>query len=77
MATGPEIYLFIEKMRLDVYDAVAVFNDGREGSLKILKNVGINPGYYTTELWCTLNVKRRMWASHKWDGLTKKRRKVL
>ena len=71
------IYLSIEKTRLAVYNAVAVFNDGRQSSLKILKNVGINPGYYTTELCCTLNVKRRMRASHKWDGLTKKRRKVL
>ena len=58
------IYLSIENMRLAVYDAVAVLNDGRQGSLKIRKNVGINSGYYTTALCFTLDVKRRMRASH-------------
>ena len=71
------IYLSIDKMCFAVYDAVAVFNDGRQGSLKLLKNVGINPGYFTTELCSILNARRRMRSSHKWQNDTKKRRKIL
>ena len=71
------VYLPMEKMRFAVYDAVSVFNDGRQGSLKLLKTLGINPGYYTTEMCSILNTKRRMCASQKWQDDTKKRRKLL
>ena len=49
------IYISTKKIRFAVYDAMAVFNHGRQGLLKVLKNVGINPGYYTAELCCALN----------------------
>ena len=71
------MYLSIEKMPFAVYDVVTVFNDGRQGSLKLVKNVGINPSYYTTELCSILNMRRRMRASQKWQNDTKKRQKIL
>ena len=64
-------------MRFAVYDAVPVFNDSRQGSFKLLINVGINHGYYTTELCSILNTRRRIRASQKWQNDTKKHRKIL
>ena len=49
------VYLSLEKLRFAVYDAVAVFSDGRQGSLNVLKAVGLKPAYNTTELCCMLN----------------------
>ena len=40
------IYLSLEKLRFAVYDDVAVFSDGRQGSLNVLKAVGVQPGYH-------------------------------
>ena len=71
------LYLSIDKIRFAVYDAVAVFNDGRQGSLNVLRNVGINPGYYTTETCCLLNMKRRMNASNELNEATRKRRQCF
>lgn len=71
------VYISIEKMKFAVYDAVAVFNDGRQGSLDILKRVGVNPGYYTTELCSILNIKRRAKASVKSREEKKIRRRRL
>ena len=58
------VYLSLEKIRFAVYDAVAVLSDGRQGSLNVLKGVSVKPGYYTTELCCMLNVKRKMRSSN-------------
>ena len=33
------VYLSLEKLRFVVYDAVAVFSDGQQGSLNVLKAV--------------------------------------
>ena len=71
------VYLSLEKLRFVVYDAVAVFSDGRQGSLNVLKAVGVQPGYYTTELCCMLNLKRKMRSSIRLSETTRIRRRVL
>ena len=58
------VYLSLEKLRFAVYDDVAMFSDGRQLSLNVLKAVGVQPGYYTTELCCMLNLKRKMRSSN-------------
>ena len=71
------VYLSLEKLRFAVYDAVAVFSDGRQGSLNVLKAVGVQPGYYTTELCCMLNLKRKMRFSIRLSETTRIRRHAL
>ena len=71
------LYLSLEKLRFAVYDAVAVFSDRRQGSLNVLKAVGVQPGYYTTELCCMLNLKRKMRSSNRLSETTRIRRSVL
>ena len=71
------VYISIDKLNFAVYDAVAIFNDGRHGSLNVFKNVGIDPGYYTTDLCCILNLKRKVFAEYKFRNETKKRRKII
>ena len=71
------VYLSLEKLRFAVYDAVAVFSDGRQGSLNVLKAVGVQPGYYTTELCCMLNLKRKMRSSNRLSETTRIHRRVL
>ena len=71
------VYLSLEKLRFAVYDAVVVFSDGRQGSLNVLKAVGVQPGYYTTELCCMLNLKRKMRSSNWISETTRIRRRVL
>ena len=71
------VYLSLEKLHFAVYDAVAVFSDGRQGSLDVLKAVGVQPGCYTTELCCMLNLKRKMRSSNRMSETTRIRRRVL
>ena len=71
------VYLSLEKLRFAVYDAVVVFSDGRQGSLNVLKAVGVQPGYYTTELCCMLNLRRKMRSSNRLSETTRIRRRVL
>ena len=70
-------YLSLETLRFAVYDAVAVFSDGRQGSLNVLKSIGVQPGYYTTELCCMLNLKRKLRSSNRVSETTRIRRRVL
>ena len=71
------VYLSLPKLNFAVYDAVSVFNDGRRGSLKVLEGVGIEPGYYTTELCFILNLRRKRKSLQRCNPATKKRRKII
>ena len=53
-------YVSLQKLQFSIYDAVACFNEGRIGSINILKHVGIEPGFYMFELW-TLGGE---WSQH-------------
>ena len=70
-------YCAFDKLAFAVYDSAANFNDGRQASLDILKEINVNPGYYTTTACITMNVKRKRSAvshsSMKW----KKARKII
>ena len=70
-------YVGLQKLRLGVYDAVANFNDGRQGALDILRKLGINPGYYTTTSCFMLNKRRRLSAKYKSTDSVKKARKII
>ena len=45
------LYLSPERLRLAVYDDAAMFSDVRQGFVSGLRTVGVQPGYYTTELF--------------------------
>ena len=51
-------YVSLQKLQFSVYDAVACFNEGRIGSINILKHVGIEPGFYMFEYCSLLNSRR-------------------
>ena len=70
-------YCARDKLEFAVYESAANFNDGRQASLDILKELNIEPGYYTTAACINMNIKRKRSAvSHnsiKW----KKARKII
>ena len=70
-------YCAFDKLAFAVYDSTANFNDRRQASLDIFKEINVNPGYYTTTACITMNVKRKRSAvshsSMKW----KKARKII
>ena len=70
-------YCAFDKLAFAVYDFEANFNDGRQASLDIFKEINVNPAYYTTTACITMNVKRKRSAvshsSMKW----KKARKII
>jgi len=43
-------YIASDKLNFAVNDAICTFNNGRSGTLELWKGVGIEPGFYTTEL---------------------------
>ena len=59
------IYISIEKMRLAIYDAVAVFINRRQGPLKVLKNVEAWLLYNRVMLYIERETKNAG-ITHKW-----------
>ena len=60
-----------------VYDAAANFNDGRQGTIDLFKQLNIRPGYHTTISCYMLNKRRVDSAKYKSTESTKKRRKLI
>lgn len=56
---------------------VANFNDGRQASLDIFKELNIVPGYFTTSACISMNIKRKRSAVHHSLATWKKARKVI
>ena len=71
------VYLLLPKINFAVYDDVSVFDDGQRGSLKVLEGVGIESGYYTTELCSVLNLRCKRKSLHRCNPATKKRQKII
>ena len=67
----------INKMELDVYDSVAVFNYARQASLAIYKMVNVKPGQYTTTACHSMNISQKYKASYKTTDTSKRRRKLI
>ena len=70
-------YCGFDKLEFAVYDAVANFNDGRQASLDIFKEVNVIPGFFTTSACISLNVKRIRSATHHSLASWKKNRKII
>ena len=49
----------MKKLKLAVYDAIAVYNYGRKATLDIFKNLNIIPGFYTNQMCQNVNIKRQ------------------
>ena len=60
-----------------VYDAAANFNDGRQGTIDLFKQLYIRPGYYSTISCYMLNRRRVNSAKYKSTESTKKGRKLI
>ena len=65
-------YVVLEKLRLGVN-----FNDGRQGSLDIMKNLGIIPGYYTSMSYFNMNQRRKELAWYKSTEQARKTRNII
>ena len=66
-----------DKLELAVYDASANFNEGRQATIDILKDLNINPGYHTTIMCYDLNKRRKYSAVYKFKPSSKITRKVI
>ena len=72
-----QVYVGLDKMKFAVHDAVACFNDGRKGSLEILRHAGLSPGFYTTQFCSLLNCRRLKRSLKRWEPEVKKKRKII
>ena len=52
-------YFAYDKLEFAVYDPAANFNDGRQASLDIFKELNVVPGYYTTSAFISNEDGRR------------------
>ena len=68
-------YCSFDKLDYIVYDAVANFNDGRQGSIDVLQKMII--WEITTTMCFELNKRRRYLAKYKSKDSTKKTRKII
>ena len=66
-----------DRLELAVYDASANFNEGRQATIDILKDLNINPGYHTTVMCYDLNKRRKYSAVYKYKPSSKTTRKVI
>ena len=67
----------IKKLKLAVYDTIAVYNYGRKATLDIFEKLNIAPGFYTKQMCQSMNIKRKYSAGYKNMDITKKRRKII
>ena len=67
----------VKKLKLEVYDVIAVYNYGRKATLDIFKNLNIIPGFYTNQMSQNMNIKRKYSAGYKNMDTTKKRRIII
>ena len=49
-------YCAFDKLEFAVYDSSANFNDDRQASLDILKEMSVIPGFYMTSACITMNI---------------------
>ena len=70
-------YCSCDKLEFAVYDAVANFNDGRQGSIDVLHKMNICAGYHTTTMCFEINKHRKYLAKYKSKDSTKKTRKII
>ena len=70
-------YVGIDKLEFATYDAAANFNDGRQATIDMYKQMGLDPGRYTSLGCITLNRLRKSNANYKVLEATKKARKII
>ena len=70
-------YVGIDKLELATYDATANFNDGRQATIDMYKQLKIHPGCYTGLGCISLNKLRKSSAKYKVLDSTKKARKII
>ena len=71
------IYCGLNVLKLAVYDAVANYNYGRKATSDILLGLNMLPGFYTSQMCYSINMRRKYNAAHHSNPTTKIRRKVL
>ena len=70
-------YVGFENFKFGLYDAVAIFNMGRQATLSIIEKMSISPGKYTIEGCSKMNEMRLYNAQYKNKDVSKKTRKVI
>ena len=70
-------YCSFDKLEFVVYDVVANFNDGRQGSIDVLQKMNICAGYHTPTMCFELNKRGKYLAKYKSKDSTKKTRKII
>ena len=68
-------YIGYHQFSLGVYDAVAVFNNGRKASIDIYENMNMRPRFFTRQGCRKQNRKRLYFAEYQNNESAKKRRK--
>ena len=70
-------YVSLNQLRLGSYDAIAHFNIGKQSSIRIFKQLNMEPGRYMTKQCSSLNRKRLFRSSYGAKESVKKRRKII
>lgn len=70
-------YVGYTQLEIGVYDAVAVFNDGRSATLDILQAMGLQPGVHCVKACKYINNQRIKNSVMKSSGKCKVRRKII
>ena len=65
-------YCSFDKLEFAVYDAVANFNDGKQGCIDVLQKMNIHAGYHSATMCFELNKRRKYLAKYKSKLSTKK-----
>ena len=52
-------------LSVDVYDAIAHFNNGKKAALDIMELLKIDPGYYMTKCCSSVNRRRKSSSIHR------------
>ena len=63
-------------LSVDVYDAIAHFNNGEKGALDIMELLRIDQGYCMTKSCRSVNMRRKLPSIYRMSKPQKKRRKV-
>ena len=60
-------------LSVDVYDAIAHFNNGKKAALDIMELLKIDPGYYMTKCCSSVNRRRKSSSIHRVSEPQKKK----
>ena len=70
-------YVGFKQFEFGLYDAVAIFNEGRQGTIDILEKLGMEVGVFTMKGCSVINTRRISEAEFKMSEKLKKQRKVI